>query len=60
MVFVVGLVWMQASFVCAQATVGTVSPNHSYAAFDVGGNLTDASIYDHAGEIVVIYYYTPW
>ena len=57
---VFGLLLAQISWLHAQAAVGTVAPGRSYASFDLAGALTDAAIYDHAGDVVVLYYYTPW
>lgn len=41
-----------------QQPVGTLSENVDFAL--LGGQLTNSSLSDYEGGIVVLYYYTPW
>ena len=44
----------------AQLAVGSIADDHNYAEFDVSGNTTGRTIRGGAGNIVVLYYFTPW
>ena len=39
--------------------VGTISENVDFSLLE-SGNLTNAALTDFEGQIVVLYYYTPW
>lgn len=51
------LIWMIQAH--AQA-VGAVAEDKDIAIFDAEGNLTDAKISDYEGNIIVLYYFSPW
>ncbi|MGB0774856.1 MAG: hypothetical protein ACPG32_01510 [Akkermansiaceae bacterium] len=55
-----GMSFLAASDVNAQAAVGTIAADQTYAEFGAGSSTSDANLRDHLGKIVVIYYYTPW
>jgi len=44
----------------AQAAVGSIADDQTYAVFASSGGPTDANLRDHVGKIVIVYYYTPW
>lgn len=44
----------------AQLDVGATAQDVTITQFDSDGNLNNQNLYDSAGKVVVMFYYTPW
>ena len=55
-----GFSTLLSSKLSAQAVVGDVAPDQVYSEFGSGGSLSADSIRSNTGQVVVLYYYTPW